>query len=85
MVRAENSSKRTQSFKKSGGRFKKSFINKFKIRNKKLRYLYKTNELLGFQLLTLHNVHFMNSLMLYIQDAINNDMLEEAERKWYLT
>ncbi len=50
-----------------------------------LHHLYKANELLGFQLLTLHNVYFMNALMLLIRDAINNDTLEEAEKKWYLT
>ena len=50
-----------------------------------LHHLFKTNELLGFQLLTIHNVYFMNSLMIFIRNAINNDMLEEAEKKWYLT
>ena len=41
-----------------------------------LHHLFKTNELLGFQLLTLHNVYFMNALMLFIQEAIKNDNLE---------
>ena len=50
-----------------------------------LHHLFKTNELLGFQLLTIHNVYFINSLMIFIRSAINNDMLEEAEKKWYLT
>ena len=49
-----------------------------------LHHLFKTNELLGFQLLTLHNVYFMNTLMKYIRESINNNKLEEAERKWYL-
>ena len=50
-----------------------------------LHHLFKTNELLGFQLLTLHNVYFMNALMSYIRESINNNRLEEAEKKWYLT
>ena len=49
-----------------------------------LHHLFKTNELLGFQLLTLHNVYFMNALMTYIRDAIKNDNIEEAEKEWYL-
>ena len=49
-----------------------------------LHHLFKTNELLGFQLLTLHNVCFMNTLMKYIRESINDNKLEEAERKWYL-
>ena len=49
-----------------------------------LHHLFKTNELLGFQLLTLHNVYFMNTLMLFIQEAIKNDNLEEAKKEWYI-
>ena len=49
-----------------------------------LHHLFKTNELLGLQLLTLHNVYFMNALMSYIRESINNNKLEEAEKEWYL-
>ena len=49
-----------------------------------LHHLFKSDELLGFQLITIHNVYFMNNLMLYIRKAIENDNFEEAEMKWYL-
>ena len=29
--------------------------------------------------------YFMNALMSYIRESINNNRLEEAEKKWYLT
>ena len=48
-----------------------------------LHHLLKTNELLGLQLLTLHNIFFMNKLMKIIRDAIEKDKLEEAEKEWY--
>jgi len=48
-----------------------------------LHHLFKTNELLGFQLLTLHNIFFMNELMNIIRAAIKKDRLEEAENEWY--
>jgi queuine tRNA-ribosyltransferase len=45
--------------------------------------LLKTNELLGLQLLTLHNIFFMNDLMNIIREAIEKDRVEEAEKEWY--
>ena len=48
-----------------------------------LHHLFKADELLGFQLITTHNIYFMNDLMLYIRNAINNDKLIEAEKDWY--
>ena len=48
-----------------------------------LHHLLKTNELLGLQLLTLHNIFFMNDLMNIIRKAIEKDRLEEAEKEWY--
>ena len=45
--------------------------------------LLKTNELLGLQLLTMHNIFFMNELMSFIRDAVEKDRLEEAEKEWY--
>ena len=48
-----------------------------------LHHLFKTNELLGLQLLTLHNIFFMNDLMNIIREAIEKDRLEEAEKEWY--
>ena len=49
-----------------------------------LHHLFKSDEMLGFQLVTIHNVYFMNNLMDYIRNAINNDNFEEAEKQWYL-
>ena len=49
-----------------------------------LHHLFKSDEMLGFQLITIHNIYFMNNLMDYIRKAINNDNLEEAEKQWYL-
>ena len=49
-----------------------------------LHHLFKSGEILGFQLITIHNVHFMNHLMTYIRKAIENDNFSEAEKKWYL-
>ena len=48
-----------------------------------LHHLFKADELLGLQLLTSHNIYFMNKLMKIIRDAIENDNLEQAERKWF--
>ena len=48
-----------------------------------LHHLFKTNELLGLQLLTIHNIYFMNTLMTYIRKAINEDSLDKAEKNWY--
>ena len=46
-------------------------------------HLFKSNELLGFQLITSHNIFFMNNLMTYIRKAIDKDNVIEAEKKWY--
>ena len=48
-----------------------------------IHHLFKTKEILGLQLLTLHNIYFMNELMSCIRNAIENDSLEEAEKEWY--
>lgn len=48
-----------------------------------LHHLLKAEELLGLNLITGHNIYFMNTLMKYIRDSINNNELEEAEKKWY--
>ena len=46
--------------------------------------LLKSEELLGLQLITGHNVYFMNVLMEYIRYSIKRDNLEQAEKNWYL-
>ena len=48
-----------------------------------LHHLFKSEELLAFQLLSIHNIVFMNNLMNYIRKAINEDNLEKAEKDWY--
>ena len=48
-----------------------------------IHHLFKTEELLGLQLLTIHNIYFMNSLMVKIREAINSDNLDKAELNWY--
>ena len=45
--------------------------------------LFKSEELLGLQLLTAHNMYFMNFLMKTIRDAIKVDKLLDAELSWY--
>jgi len=49
-----------------------------------LHHLFRSNELIGLQLITIHNIYFMNNLMTYIRQAIDNDSFEEAKKQWYL-
>ena len=49
-----------------------------------IHHLFKSEELLGLNLVTGHNIFFMNSLMEYIRNTINSDTFEESEKKWYL-
>ena len=49
-----------------------------------LHHLFKAAELLGFQLISIHNIYFMNNLMTYIRKAIEDDNFDEAENRWYL-
>ena len=46
-------------------------------------HLFKSGELLGLQLVTSHNIFFMNSLMELIRDSIENQNLEQAEKEWF--
>ena len=48
-----------------------------------IHHLFKCNELLGFQLLSIHNIYFMNNLMNTIRISIDDDNIEEAEVKWF--
>ena len=48
-----------------------------------LHHLFKSSELLGLQLVTSHNIYFMNKLMEFIRESIENDNLEEAENNWF--
>ena len=48
-----------------------------------LHHLFKSDELLGLQLLNVHNVYFMNHLMKKIREAIRYDKLEDEEKNWF--
>jgi queuine tRNA-ribosyltransferase len=48
-----------------------------------LHHLFKADELVGLQLITAHNIYFMNNLMSKIRESIENNNLEEAEKKWF--
>jgi len=50
-----------------------------------LHHLFKINEILGLQLLTVHNIHYMNRMMQFIRNAINNDSLDQAQNEWFLS
>ncbi len=47
-----------------------------------LHHLYASQELLGLQLLTNHNIYFMNNLMNHIRNAIKTDNFENAKKQW---
>ena len=47
-----------------------------------IHHLFKAGELLGLQLVTAHNIFFMNKLMSNIRNAIDNDSLDDAEKEW---
>ena len=49
-----------------------------------IRHLYIADEILGLRLLSLHNVHFLLSLMRSARQAIRTDALEEWSREWLL-
>lgn len=49
-----------------------------------LHHLLKAKELLAAQLITIHNVAFMNRLLLAIREAIQTDTLAEEKEKWIL-
>lgn len=47
-----------------------------------IHYLLKARELLALQLLTLHNVSFMNRLMADIRMGIKTETLDQVEKEW---
>jgi queuine tRNA-ribosyltransferase len=47
-----------------------------------LHHLLKARELLAYQLVSIHNVAFMNRLLMAIRDAIKNNTLEKEQAKW---
>lgn len=48
-----------------------------------IHHLFKAGELLGLQLVTSHNIFFMNKLMRDIRHSIENDNLEKSEKEWF--
>lgn len=48
-----------------------------------IHHLFKAREILGIQLVTLHNIAFMTRLMTTIRDAITAGRLAEAEKAWF--
>jgi len=50
-----------------------------------LYHLFKIDEILGLQLLSIHNVYYMNKMMEYIREAINNNNFDQAKKEWFLT
>jgi len=48
-----------------------------------IHHLLKSDELLGLTLLTGHNIFFMNYLMEFIRNSIEEDVFEIAEKQWY--
>lgn len=49
-----------------------------------LHHLLKARELLAFQLISIHNIAFMNRLLSAIRLAIHNDSLEQERKYWIL-
>lgn len=47
-----------------------------------IHHLLKADELLAYTLISIHNVYFMNQLMLDIRKAIFSDNMEECRKKW---
>ena len=50
-----------------------------------LHHLFKIDEILGLQLLTIHNVFYMNKMMNFIREAINSNCLDQAQTQWFLS
>ena len=48
-----------------------------------LHHLLKSEELLGLNLITGHNIYYMNNLMEYIRESIANDNFQKAKKEWY--
>ena len=46
-----------------------------------LHHLLKSEELLGLNLITGHNIYYMNNLMSYIRESIANDNFEASKKR----
>lgn len=47
-----------------------------------IHHLFKVRELLGYRLLSLHNIFFMNQLLREIQESIQNDSFLDCKNHW---
>lgn len=47
-----------------------------------IHHLLKAKEILAANLLTIHNVHFMNKMMSAIREAVKNGTLAEEKKRW---
>jgi queuine tRNA-ribosyltransferase len=47
-----------------------------------LHHLFKAKEILGMQLLTIHNIYFMNTLLKDIRQGLKEGTLSQIEHKW---
>ncbi|MCC2646718.1 MAG: queuine tRNA-ribosyltransferase [Rickettsiaceae bacterium] len=50
-----------------------------------IHHLFKAQEMLALQALTIHNIHFMNRLMTAIRTSIAEGLFAEERKKWVLT
>ena len=48
-----------------------------------IHHLFKANEILGLQLISLHNLFYMNLMMEDIRKSIKNDNFEEVKKNWF--
>ena len=48
-----------------------------------IHHLFKANEILGLQLISLHNIFFMNLMMEDIRQSIKNDNFKEVKKSWF--
>ncbi|MCL4382777.1 MAG: tRNA guanosine(34) transglycosylase Tgt [Patescibacteria group bacterium] len=49
-----------------------------------LNHLFRVRELLGYRLLTIHNLYFLNHLVEEIREAIEQNQLLELRKKWLI-
>ena len=47
-----------------------------------IHHLFKAKELLGMQLITIHNIQFMNDLLKDIRRGLQSNTLDEVEKSW---
>lgn len=47
-----------------------------------IHHLFRVRELLSYRLATIHNIHFMNTLVSHIRNSIMNDSFLEMKKSW---